>query len=295
MIKQNDILQLNVPLAKYTSWRVGGSANKFAIPNNIKDLQNIIDENQADEIYMLGLGSNVLVRDGGIDGIVVNTTVGLNKLVIEDDLYVYAEAGVPCAKLARFCARSNLHGAEFFAGIPGTVGGALRMNAGCFGSETWEWVECVDVISKDGNLRKRFPNEYIINYRSVQANRQEWFVGALFKLKLGKKSDSLQQIKQYLEKRAKTQPTGEYSCGSVFRNPPQDYAGRLIEESSLKGVRLGGAIVSSKHANFIVNNQQATAKDIEDLILLVQQTVKEKFGILLQREVHIIGKHHYER
>ena len=207
-----------------------------------------------------------------------------------DSVIIRAEAGVSCAKLARFCARLGLAGGEFLAGIPGTVGGALAMNAGCYGSETWESIVAVETLSSHGERHIRKPTEYQISYREVKGPADECFVAGHFRLTEGSKDVSLEKIRALLERRAATQPTGDHSCGSVFRNPPGDYAARLIEASGLKGLQIGGAKVSLKHANFIINQGDATAAQIEGLINHVANVVQEKHGIELRREVRIIGE-----
>jgi UDP-N-acetylmuramate dehydrogenase len=238
----------------------------------------------------MGLGSNLLVRDGGIRGTVINTKGRLKEMRLMDDGSVYAEAGVPCAHVARFCGEQGLVGAEFLAGIPGTMGGALKMNAGAFGGETWGIVKNVDMLSAAGDVIQRNPADFKIAYRSVKGCEGEWFLAAQLMLAQGDAVASQQKIRELLEKRAKTQPTNQPSCGSVFKNPEGDYAARLIEQSGLKGYALGGACVSEKHANFIVNTGNATAAEIEALIKLVQLKVKENHGVVLQTEVCMVGE-----
>jgi UDP-N-acetylmuramate dehydrogenase len=285
------IVYHDVFLSDFTSWRVGGKVKQFYHPVSIPDLQAFmasLPENE--EIIFLGLGSNLLVRDAGLDATIIATQGCLNQLYLIDDLRVYADAGIACGQAARFSARQNLSGIEFLAGIPGTIGGALAMNAGCFGAETWQFVDSVQMIDRAGNLYERTPSMFDIAYRHVVKPCDEWFISAIFKLTQGDKQTSLSRIRQMLDKRAETQPTNEPSCGSVFRNPPGHYAAQLIETSGLKGLALGGAQVSTKHANFIVNTGKATAKDIESLINLVAQKVKETHGIDLIKEVHIVGQ-----
>jgi UDP-N-acetylmuramate dehydrogenase len=203
---------------------------------------------------------------------------------------IKVEAGVSCASMARFAARNNLSGGEFWAGIPGTMGGALRMNAGCHGGETWQYVVEVQTINRHGEIRVRKPEEFEIGYRHVSGLGDEWFLSATLKLAEGSKETSLELIKELLAHRANTQPINEYNCGSVFRNPPQNFAARLIESCGLKGFNIGGAMVSQKHANFIINHEgSACAADIEALIHLVQTKVREQTTIELIHEVHIIG------
>ncbi len=284
----------NEPLAKYTSWRVGGAADKLFLPYDKHDLCAFVKSLSVDEpIFWMGLGSNLLVRDGGVRGIVINTKGRLKNMRVNDDGSVYVEAGVPCAHVARFCIDQGLAGAEFLAGIPGTMGGALKMNAGAFGGETWRIVKSVEMLNAKGEVMHRQPQEFDVNYRSVKNSNSlenEWFLSANLELAKGDTATSIQKIKTLLETRAKTQPTNQPSCGSVFKNPEGDFAARLIEASKLKGYRIGGACVSEKHANFIVNTGNATATDIENLIKYVKRKVQYLHGVELQTEVCVIGE-----
>jgi UDP-N-acetylmuramate dehydrogenase len=284
-------LLCNEPLAKYTSWRVGGAADQLYIPFDKQDLCEFIKNLPRDEpIFWMGLGSNLLVRDGGIRGTVINTKGRLKDMRINDDGSVYVEAGVPCAHVARFCAENGLADAEFLAGIPGTMGGALKMNAGAFGGETWRIVKNVEMLNVTGDVTLRDPKEFSISYRSVKSANNEWFLSANLVLEPGDSATSIQKIKALLETRAKTQPTNQPSCGSVFKNPEGDFAARLIEVTKLKGYSIGGACVSEKHANFIVNTGNATATDIENLIKYVKRRVQYIHGVELQTEVCMIGE-----
>jgi UDP-N-acetylmuramate dehydrogenase len=241
-------------------------------------------------LFWLGLGSNLLVRDGGIRGTVIATSGMLNGLAKSGDLTVRAEAGVACAKVARYCARLGLAGAEFLAGIPGTMGGALAMNAGAFGGETWDIVKAVETLDSRGELHHRMPADYTVAYRQVVGPEQEWFVAAELSLKSGDTQQAQAHIKQLLAKRGATQPTQQANAGSVFRNPAGDFAARLIEACGLMGVCEGAACVSDKHANFIVNTGGATAAQVERLMERIAATVKTQHGVELQREVHIVGE-----
>lgn len=284
-------MRYNEPLANYTSWRVGGVADKFYQPADRADLIQFVQKLPEHEpLFWMGLGSNLLIRDGGIRGMVINTKNRLKKIQRIDDDTLYVEAGVPCALVAKFCAEQALCGAEFLAGIPGTMGGALKMNAGAFGGETWEIVQTVEMLNRRGEVFTKSANEFEVSYRHVNLKNDEWFVAATLKLKRGDTSESQQNIKALLAKRANSQPTNQPSCGSVFKNPEGDYAARLIEASGLKGFKIGGAQVSDKHANFIINAGGATADDIEKMIAHVQAQVAQKHGILLQTEVCIVGE-----
>jgi UDP-N-acetylmuramate dehydrogenase len=291
MVELKGQLLLNEPLAKYTSWRVGGIADRLYLPLNKQDLCEFVKTLRHDEpVFWMGLGSNVLIRDGGIRGTVINTKARLKVMKLIDQETVYVEAGVPCAHVAKFCAENGLAGAEFLAGIPGTMGGALKMNAGAFGGETWTLVDSVETLNAQGDVGNRNAEDYVISYRSVKGHDDEWFLSAILKLAQGETTESQEKIKSLLDKRAKTQPTNQPSCGSVFKNPDGDFAARLIEATKLKGYCIGGACVSEKHANFIVNTGKATAKDIENLIKYVQRKVQYLHGVALQTEVCVIGE-----
>ena len=283
-------LRRNEPLSEHTSWRVGGPAERIFFPADLQDLLSFLSAlDPAEPLFWLGLGSNLLVRDGGIKGTVICTKNRLKAMHRLADGRIYAEAGVPCALVARFCADQCLKGAEFLAGIPGTLGGALAMNAGAFGGETWPIIEKVLTVDRFGNIRERAVGDFQIGYRSVSGPSGEWFVAAELKLVPGDTVSSREQIKALLAKRAATQPVNQPSCGSVFRNPPGDFAARLIETCGLKGHRIGGACVSEKHANFIVNLGRASADDIERLIDKVREQVKNCHGVSLESEVRIVG------
>ena len=286
-------LSHDVPMRKYTSWRAGGVAERMYRPADLEDLLVFLRGLPAGEpLYAVGLGSNLLVRDGGLRGTVLMLHGTLSALHLEMDGSVYAEAGVPGAKLARFAAAHNLHGAEFFAGIPGTLGGMLAMNAGCYGSETWEKVLRVQTVNRRGEVHVRTAADYVIGYRHVALRQasEEWFVAAWLQFAKGEGEVSRQAIKALLNKRLASQPLNMPNAGSVFRNPPGDHAARLIEQCGLKGQQVGGAQVSEKHANFIVNTGTATAADIENLIHEVRATVAQKTGVKLHPEVRIIGE-----
>lgn len=282
----------NVSLADYNTWRVGGKADSLYKPADLDDLVEFLRQYPKDApLTWLGLGSNALIRDSGIRGCVIVTQGALKNLSLLENGQVRAEAGVSCATMARFTARNQLAGGEFWAGIPGTMGGALRMNAGCYGAETWNTVVSVETIDRQGQIRVRSKDDFKIAYRHVDMPEGEWFIAATFALEPGDKELSLQKIRELLDSRAKTQPTSEYNCGSVFRNPPGTHAARLIESCGLKGLQLGGARVSDKHANFIINHAgQARASDIEQLIARVRETVLQETSIAMIQEVHVLGE-----
>jgi len=282
-------IRFNEPMSRHTSWRVGGPAEIFFVPASIDDLASFLAELDSDTpLFWHGVGSNLLVRDAGLPGVVISASKMLKHIERVGNRQVRAGAGVPCTVLARQCVRWQLGPSEFFAGIPGTVGGALAMNAGAHGGETWERVASVQTIDRSGVVRQRGPDEYTVAYRSVKGPAKEWFLEAVFEFDPDIKP-SVEAMKSMLDRRRDTQPLGLPSCGSVFRNPPGDYSARLIEAAGLKGSRIGGAEVSMKHANFIINRDDATASDIEHLIEHVQQTVLDVHGIKLVHEVRIVG------
>jgi UDP-N-acetylmuramate dehydrogenase len=298
-------MRMNESMKKYTSWRTGGKAERIYIPADLADLsQFLLSIPKCEPVHVVGLGSNLLVRDGGLRGTVILLHTKLNNLRLEqhsgEGRLIYVDAGVTCAKVARFSALHNLAGAEFLVGIPGTVGGALAMNAGCYGAETWGIVEQVRTLNRSGYLKDRDSKEYRISYRqvnlksdiglSVDFPSEEWFVGAWLRLKKGNDTTSKKKIKELLSKRINSQPLSLPNAGSVFRNPPGDHAARLIESCGLKGFSIGGAMVSIKHANFIVNTGNAMAEDIEAVITEISKKVKKKTGIDLIQEIRIIGE-----
>ena len=286
------VLKEHEALSRHTSWRVGGEVKCFYQPADIGDLTLFLSDLPGDEkLYWIGLGSNLLVRDAGFDGTIICTSGVLSKVEILEGQRLYVEAGVACPKAAKVSAKNALSGAEFLCGIPGTMGGALAMNAGAFGGETWDVVESVQTINRKGELLTRLPDDYEIGYRHVSGPEQEWFVSCVLKLAQGDAKQSQSKIKELLNKRGASQPTQQPNAGSVFRNPDNDYAARLIEACGLKGTCVGGACVSDKHANFIVNTGTASAADIEGLINKVQKTVADQMGVELQREVKIVGEH----
>lgn len=284
-------LEKNVSLARYTSWKVGGLADVLYRPADIIDLRNfLITLDKEVQITWLGRGTNVLVRDGGIRGVVILLQTGIDQIEFLERAKVRAEVGASCTKLARFSTEKNLVDAEFLAGIPGTVGGALAMNSGAYGSETWDFVEHVETINRFGQIQKRSPQDLKVGYRSVKGLENEWFISAEFSFVEGDGAMARGKIRELLNKRNASQPVGNQSCGSVFRNPENDFAARIIDTCHLKGTSIGGAQVSTKHANFIINAGNATAQDIEELIIKVRKTVEDECGVSLEPEVRIIGE-----
>lgn len=275
------------PLAKYTTWRVGGPAQYFFQPNDIEDLANFLTTYQkTSRILWLGGGSNVLVPDQGIKATIIYQK-NLNRLTVSDQI-IRAESGVSCAKLVQFCLHHQMVACSFLAGIPGTIGGALAMNAGAYGEEIWRHVTAVETINSKGKIKLRKASEFTVKYREVEGlEKNEWFIAGHFHFALGNAEEAKQKIKEFWHKRRTSQPLGEFSCGSVFKNPPEKYAGQLIESCGLKGVKIGGAKISEKHANFIVNDNKASAEDIKNLIDFIVQKVENQHKIKLELEVKI--------
>ena len=283
-------LLFDEPMAKHTSWRIGGPADRYYVPADLDDLSAYLAALEADiDILWVGRGSNLLVRDGGFRGQVIAPLGALKQLRLEEDGTVYAECGIPCSKLARFCQKHGLGGGDFFAGIPGTVGGALTMNAGAFGGETWKQVERAVVINRRGGVSECDPDSFSVSYRHVGFPADQWFVAAYFRFAPRAESEE-SKVRAMLQRRNETQPIGQPSCGSVFKNPPGRHAAQLIEASGLKGHRHGSARVSDKHANFIISEPGTTAADVEALIGLIRETVHQQFDVQLETEVRIVGE-----
>ena len=286
----------NERLSGHTTWRVGGPADQFYIPADAADLVAFLGQLSLDEpLLWLGLGSNLLVRDGGFRGTVIALRGVLDEVEWLPEARVQVGAGIACARLARLLARQHVTGGEFLGGIPGTLGGALAMNAGAFGGQTWDLVETVATVDRTGQLHIRSPIDFRVAYRSVQSidpnQEKEWFLAAQLHFQPATDGLGLERIRNLLERRARTQPIGLASAGSTFRNPMGDHAARLIEASGLKGHCVGGACVSSLHANFILNTGTATAMDIETLIHYIQSRVEKLHQIRLIPEVHLVGEY----
>tara|TARA_B000000477_G_scaffold119424_1_gene119853 strand:+ start:495 stop:1328 length:834 start_codon:yes stop_codon:yes gene_type:complete len=277
------MIKLNEPMSKHCSLRTGGQTSQFFVPQDEAALSNFLKNNKT-QLLFVGLGSNLLVRDRGFDGTTIHTK-NFNSLDISKD-FIDSGAGTSLAKLSRFSQANLKYGAEFLSAIPGSVGGALAMNAGAFGSEIWQYVVSVKTINLTGDIQERFPSDYKINYRSViHQFSGEFFISARFNFDLKQPQDNVRDL---LHKRNSTQPIGLASCGSVFKNPKDTYAAKLIESSGLKGFCIGGACVSEKHANYIINQNNASAMDIENLIAHIQNTIKDKHNVELETEIIII-------
>lgn len=302
------LIKENEPMSLHTTWKVGGKAKIYFQPEDVVDLQHFLalfNQHQANFLW-LGLGSNVLIRDRGYNGIVINTVGKLKKIkIIEGSdsenkkyLVVSAESGVSCSKFSREMAKAGLSGAEFFSGIPGSMGGAMAMNAGAFGNECWDNLQSVKTIDDKGQIYNKKNTDFTVLYRHVEGLKttekgtREWFIEGVFQYphNMDKVLQSKAKIKKLLKKRNQSQPLQYANAGSVFKNPPGDFAARLIEACGLKNQQSGDAIISEKHANFIINNGNAKAEDIECLINRIQQQVYEHFSIKLEPEVRIFGE-----
>lgn len=289
-VSQKNTLRRDEPMSKHTSWRLGGPADIYFRPDSIDELRLFLRElDDNTPVYWTGLGSNLLVRDGGIRGVVIAPSNALGHVDRLPGNRVEAGAGVPCTVLARRCARWQIGPAEFFAGIPGTIGGALTMNAGAFGGETWDQVSEVDTVDRNGEIRTRARTEFDIAYRQVKGPQAEWFICARFQF-AEQDEGGLKRVRALMRERQDKQPLGLPSCGSVFRNPPGQHAAQLIDSAGLKGYQIGAAAVSEKHANFIINTGGATAADVEALIAHIRAVVEERHGIRMELEVHIVGE-----
>lgn len=285
------MLRHQEPMHKHTSWRVGGLAEMFYVPRDKASLVQLMCQLPGNvPVFWFGLGSNLLVRDAGIPGMVVCTFKGMNQIerIARDTVYV--QAGVTSARMARYCARHGLEGAEFLAAIPGSLGGALAMNAGAYDVDTWSVVDKLECLDRDGNIHWFDKQDIHYAYREVELPAQHWIVGARIRLCAIRGLDIRRRMRELLKTRRSTQVVRTVKAGSVFKNPVNDTAERLLEASGVQGQSIGGAEISSQNANFIVNRGQASAADIEALITYAQQTVLKQTGIELQPEVCIVGK-----
>ncbi len=280
------------PMEKHTTWRIGGPADLLVIPKTVEDLKKSLQfaQNNSLPITVVGNGSNLLVLDGGIRGLVIKLGKGIKNVSLQGDLMI-AGGGVMLPVLSRRALKASLSGLEFAAGIPATVGGAIVMNAGAHGKEIGSIIQEVETVDYQGREQKWLRDELSFSYRTSSLKSKNIIVSkAVFKLSPAEENDIAKCMDQGLASRKKTQPTGLPSAGSVFRNPPHHHAGKLIEKAGLKGYVSGGAAVSDKHANFIVNCGTATARDVLELIKIIQEHVSEQMGIMLAPEILILGE-----
>jgi len=282
-------VRFEADLSKTNWFGVGGKAEILFIPEDRQDLKNFLKENGGKiPITIIGFGSNIIIRDGGIKGVVIKFGAGFNKLSFENNAIIAGCANL-CANVAKFSAENNLGGLEFLVGIPGSIGGAIAMNAGAYEAEVKDVLVSTIGINKITGEEKIF-NHIDFSYRHNPLAKDYIFVEGGFKGTPQPKEIGLKKIASIQEKREQTQPIKSKTGGSTFKNPPEKKAWQLIDEAGLRGYKLGGAMVSEKHCNFLINTANATAKDIEDLGNLIQQKVYEKTGIKLEWEIKIIGE-----
>jgi UDP-N-acetylmuramate dehydrogenase len=283
-------IKLNEPLKHYTTYKVGGPATALCFPATREELQDMLSlcHQRKVPVYILGSGSNILVHDIGIDMIVFKLDQCCAELS-RDGQNVYTGAGMLVSGLVEFCEEQELAGLDFMSGIPGTVGGALRMNAGAFVGEIGDRVVFIDAMDYQGNGFRIKGEDAGFGYRRADNLQDKIMLGCQLQLIDGRRDDLQKSRKDYLSQRAAKQPLDYGSCGSVFKRPPGNYAGTLIEKAGCKGMRIGGAMVSPKHANFIINYDRASADDIYQLIREVQNIVYRRFNIWLELEVKLLG------
>lgn len=283
----------NAPMSKYTSFKAGGTAALLITPVSVSSLREIILFCKENEIpyFILGNGSNVLVRDEGFDGAVIHLGAALSKITLKDENTIVVEAGASLKSICMFALEHSLAGLEFAYGIPGTLGGAVYMNAGAYGGEMKDVLKSVSHIDCDGELGLSEKENLDLSYRhSAYSDNGFTVTSAEIELQKGNYDEIKAKMNELMSKRRSKQPIEYPSAGSTFKRPEGYFAGSLIEECGLKGKCIGGAEVSTKHAGFIINKNKATATDILDLIKFVQDTVFEKHGVQLEPEVKIIGK-----
>ena len=283
-------------MSAFTSFRVGGPVDYLAFPADMEDLRRILQWCRRQEVhyFILGNGTNLLVRDGGVHGMAISLSRGFTRLE-EAELdpggkLVFAEAGESLGRVVEFASEKGLAGLEFAAGIPGTVGGAIFMNAGAFKGEIKDAIDSVRLMDAAGNVQERGKGELNFSYRSMGLPEGEVILSGRFRLKAGDGQAVRGKVQEILRRRMAKQPLDLPSAGSIFKNPPQGPAGKLIEEAGLKGSRIGDAQISEKHANFIVNRGRARARDILALIELAREKIFKERGILLETEIRVIGE-----
>ncbi len=284
------LVRENEPLRLYTTYEVGGPAALFFIPDTIPQLREALEWCHGENLpyYILGGGSNILVSDQGLEMVVIKLSKCCSELYHEDEK-VFAGAGRMVSELVQYCEDHDLDGLDFMSGIPGTVGGALRMNAGAFVGEIGDRVIQVEALHQNGEAVTIPKSEAGFGYRQADRLKDKILLGCWLQMDKGSGERLRISRESYLERRAAKQPLEYASCGSVFKRPAGNYAGTLIEKAGCKGMKIGGAMVSTKHANFIVNVNKATASDIYQLIQMVQQKVYKEFKIWLELEVKLIG------
>ena len=287
----NGTCLLNEPMSRHTSYGIGGPAGAYITPRDRDDLRRILHfaDKQNIRVFFIGSGSNLLVADEGINGIVITLIKSFNKLEIKG-CHIYAETGVMLGHMVKHCIKQKLTGLETMVGVPGTLGGALMMNAGAFGSEISNCLKNVDVMTLTGEIKQYSVKDIDFNYRHSSFKKNEIIMSANFVLKKATKQEIMNKRAKASAGRKETQPLRFRSAGSLFKNPKKDVAaGYLIDKAGLKGTHRGDAEISEKHANFFVNHGKANAEDVVFLIRLARKTVEKKFGINLELEVKTLG------
>jgi UDP-N-acetylmuramate dehydrogenase len=281
----------DAPMRQFTSIKVGGPADSLFFPKDVDELRKLVRYARRKSIpfFILGKGTNLVVRDKGVRGWVISLTQGMKKIQLNGEV-VEAEGGLPLQRLVQFTIQKGLTGLEPFFGIPGTVGGGLAMNAGAWGAELKDVLRSITLMKDDGEVVERSRPRLKFSYRRLDLPSSWIILKGRFQLKKGKKEEILERVKSYSEMRKRTQPLDSPSAGSIFKNPKEGPAGKWIEEAGLKGFRMGQAMISDRHANFIINLGKATAEEVIDLMELVERKIYEKKGISLEREVEVVGE-----
>ncbi len=285
------ICLVNEPMSKHTTYGIGGPAMCYVKPKNKEELKKILlfAKQHGIQIYFVGSGSNLLVSDSGIDGIVISLDKTLKEIQFINDTTLYAEGGAMLGKLVKLCVHNNLTGLESLIGVPGTLGGALIMNAGAFGGEISKYLKSVDIIKTDGKEYQYKSKEIDFQYRSSSFSKDEILIGATFQLTKDSSTNIQEKRQNASQGRKSTQPLRFRSAGSVFKNTKDAAAGYLIDQSGLKGTQIGGAEISQKHANFFINKGNASSEDVASLIRLARKKVMEKFDVRLDLEIKTLG------
>jgi UDP-N-acetylmuramate dehydrogenase len=280
---------VEAPMRQFTSIKVGGPADSLFFPKDVDELRKLVRYARRKSIpfFIIGKGTNLVVRDKGVRGWVISLTQGMKKIQLSGEV-VEAEAGLPLQRLVQFTIQKGLTGLEPFFGIPGTVGGGLAMNAGAWGAELKDVLHSITLMKEDGEVVERSRPKF--SYRRLDLPSSWIILKGRFQMKKGKKEEILERVKSYSEMRKRTQPLDYPSAGSIFKNPKEGPAGKWIEEAGLKGFRMGQAMISDRHANFIINLGKATAEEVIDLMELVERKIYEKKGISLEREVEVVGE-----
>lgn len=293
-----DRLRLKERLSNHTTLHIGGEADYFVMPTNVEEIRDIIDLCKSYEVpfYIIGNGSNLLVSDQGYRGLIIKLFDNFSSVVIREDGTVSAQAGVLLSKLANDIAKRSLTGFEFAAGIPGTLGGAVAMNAGAYDGEIKHCITKAKVMDKEGNIFDLSKDELELGYRtSIIQTKSLILLEAEFKFNQGDSAQILDKIKELNTRRREKQPLSEYSAGSTFKRPVGYYAGKLIEDAGLRGYQSGGAAVSTKHCGFVINKENATAAEFLKVINDVIKSVYEKSGVTLEPEVKFLGEMDMEK